>query len=61
MTNSPCPPIEDANWPVEIADLRTGLAGALNVYRVMAHHPDLPRAWAPRRQHIVKESALGAK
>ncbi|PCK77196.1 carboxymuconolactone decarboxylase [Rhizobium sophoriradicis] len=60
MTTSPCPPISDENWPPEIADMKTGFAGALNVYRTMAHHPALLKAWAPLRQHIVKESALGA-
>ena len=59
MPPSPCPPISDANWPEEIADLREGFAGALNVYRTMAHHPALLSAWAPLRQHVVKENALG--
>lgn len=57
---SPCPPISDADWPADIADLRDGFAGALNVYRTMAHHPALLRAWAPLRQHVVKDTALGA-
>lgn len=56
---TPCPPLSDENWPETIADLRDGFAGALNVYRTMAHHPELLRAWAPLRQHVVKESALG--
>lgn len=56
---SPCPPISDADWPADIADLREGFAGALNVYRTMAHHPALLQAWAPLRQHIVKDTALG--
>ncbi|CAD5268680.1 MULTISPECIES: carboxymuconolactone decarboxylase family protein [Halomonadaceae] len=59
MPSSPCPPISDADWPEEIPDLREGFAGALNVYRTMAHHPALLRAWAPLRQHVVKENALG--
>ncbi|MGV8989496.1 MAG: carboxymuconolactone decarboxylase family protein [Cypionkella sp.] len=58
---SPCPPVSDADWPAAIADLQEGFAGALNVYRTMAHHPALVRAWAPLRQHIVKDSALGAE
>jgi len=61
MTSSPCPPLSDHDWPDEIGDLRDGFAGALDVYRVMAHHPDLLRAWAPLRQHVVKDSALGAE
>lgn len=56
----PCQPLIDAEWPAEILDMRDGFAGALNVYRTMAHHPALLRAWAPLRQHLVKDSALGA-
>ncbi|TYC53898.1 carboxymuconolactone decarboxylase family protein [Rhodobacterales bacterium] len=52
-------PLGDGAWPGEIADLRDGFAGALNIYRTMAHHPELLRAWAPLRQHVVKDSALG--
>ncbi|MQB07701.1 carboxymuconolactone decarboxylase family protein [Agrobacterium tumefaciens] len=59
MITSPCPPLSDDNWPDEIADMLPGFAGALNVYRTMAHHPALLKAWAPLRQHIVKDSALG--
>ncbi|RFB86047.1 carboxymuconolactone decarboxylase [Rhizobium leguminosarum bv. trifolii] len=40
--------------------MRAGFAGGLNVYRTMAHHPALLKAWAPLRQHIVRDSALGA-
>ncbi|MCV2894664.1 carboxymuconolactone decarboxylase family protein [Lentibacter sp. XHP0401] len=59
MMDTPCPPLTDAQWPAEIAEMRSGFAGALNVYRTMAHHPALLRAWAPLRQHIVKDSSLG--
>ena len=60
MTDAPrLAPISDADWPDGIADLNAGFAGALNVYRTMAHHPDLVRAWAPLRQHIVKDTSLG--
>lgn len=59
MTTSPCPRISDADWPEAIAEMRGGFAGALNVYRTMAHHPALLKAWAPLRQHVVKDSALG--
>ncbi|MEO2039320.1 MAG: carboxymuconolactone decarboxylase family protein [Martelella sp.] len=60
MTDKPLlPPIQDNEWPQEIAELKDGFAGALNVYRTMAHHPDLLRAWAPLRQHVVKDTALG--
>lgn len=52
-------PLTDADWPSEIDDLKDGFAGALNVYRTMAHHAALVRAWAPLRQHVVKDTALG--
>lgn len=55
----PCAPLADTEWPAEIAELRAGFAGRLNVYRAMAHHPELLRAWAPLRQHVVLENALG--
>ncbi|MET3777700.1 alkylhydroperoxidase family enzyme [Rhizobium alvei] len=58
---TPMPPLADSEWPEAIDDLREGFAGQLNVYRVMAHHPLLLRAWAPLRQHIVKDTALGAE
>jgi 4-carboxymuconolactone decarboxylase len=56
---TPCPPIQNADWPAEIADLQDGFAGRLNVYRVMAHHPALLRAWTQLRQHVVLDTALG--
>ncbi|WP_428924860.1 carboxymuconolactone decarboxylase family protein [Marinibacterium sp. SX1] len=60
MPDLPPQPLDDAGWPDEIRDLRDGFAGRLNVYRVMAHHPELLRAWAPLRAHVVTDSALGA-
>ncbi|MES0050025.1 MULTISPECIES: carboxymuconolactone decarboxylase family protein [unclassified Mesorhizobium] len=59
MTTCPCSPVTDEHWPAEIENMKGGFAGALNVYRTMAHHPALLKAWAPLRQHIVKDSALG--
>jgi len=53
-------PIADADWPDQIHDLRAGFAGSLNVYRVMAHHPGLLRAWTTLREHVVRQSSLGA-
>lgn len=52
-------PIGDADWPEDIDDMRTGFAGGLDVYRTMAHHPALLRAWADLREHIVNRTALG--
>lgn len=52
-------PITDADWPVEISDMHDGFAGSLNVYRIMAHHPALLRAWQHYRDHVVVHSVLG--
>ncbi len=57
--NAPFTPISDADWPKEILEMRGGFAGQLNVYRLMAHHPALLRAWSELREHIVKDTALG--
>lgn len=52
-------PLSDQDWPAQLADLRAGFAGRLNVYRTMAHHPALLRAWADFRNHVVLGNALG--
>lgn len=54
------PPLTNAQWPADLADLLDGFAGRLNVYRVMAHHPALVRAWENLRNHLVLASALSA-
>lgn len=59
MTAPQAQPIPNDSWPSEIEGMLTGFAGQLNVYRVMAHHPALLRAWAPLRQHVVLDTALG--
>jgi len=51
-------PIDDAEWPTDLEEIRQQFAGALNVYRTMAHHPQLLAAWAPLRRHVVKENTL---
>jgi 4-carboxymuconolactone decarboxylase len=51
-------PLSDADWPAEISQMRGGFAGRLNVYRTMAHHPALLRAWENFRNHCVLESRL---
>ena len=60
MTETPdFPPLTDADWPDEIADMLGGFAGGLNVYRTMAHNPALLRAWTDLREHVVNRTALG--
>jgi len=53
------PPLDEAQWAPEIADLANGFAGGLNVYRTMAHHPALLRAWSTLRDHVVNLTSLG--
>jgi len=52
-------PVSDDDWPDGARDLHDGFAAGLNVYRTMVHHPDLLRAWAPLREHVVNRTALG--
>ncbi|WP_334063307.1 carboxymuconolactone decarboxylase family protein [Limimaricola cinnabarinus] len=52
-------PLTDAEWPGGIADMLPGFAGKLDIYRVMAHHPRLLRAWSDLRQHVVVDTTLG--
>lgn len=60
-TSLPLSPIQNTDWPTEIADMLEGFAGQLNIYRVMAHHPGLLQAWADLRDHVVNGTALGAE
>lgn len=61
MTDTTFPPLSDPDWPEALSDLKGGFATRLNVYRVMAHRPELLRAWAPLRDHVVVQTALGAE
>lgn len=54
-------PVPDLEWPPAIESLRQGFAGQLNVYRVMAHHPDLLAAWAPLREQVVRKNSLSPR
>jgi 4-carboxymuconolactone decarboxylase len=53
------PPLTSELWPASLADLEGAFCGRLNVYRTMAHHPALVRAWVDLRQHIVIDTSLG--
>ncbi|OAN80886.1 carboxymuconolactone decarboxylase [Jannaschia sp. EhC01] len=59
MTQARLSPLPSDAWPDALADLEDAFAGRLNVYRTMAHHPDLVRAWANLRQHVVLDTSLG--
>lgn len=52
-------PLDPDSWDASIDHLKGGFAERLNVYRTMAHHPDLLAAWAPLRHHVVVDNALG--
>lgn len=51
-------PIDDDSWPAALEDMRNGFATQLNVYRTMAHHPALLRAWSALRNHVVRANSL---
>lgn len=51
-------PLTEPEWPESIRNLHDGFAGRLNIYRTMAHHPALLTAWAPLRQHVVRDRAM---
>lgn len=57
--SSPIGPKPPKDWPACIDHLREGFAGQLNVYRTMAHHPDLLNSWQALRGHVVMDNALG--
>lgn len=59
MTNQQLSPLPVDAWPEALADLQDAFAGRLNVYRTMAHHPALVRAWSDLRQHVVLDTSLG--
>ncbi len=52
-------PIGDGDWPEALSHLRGGFMGQANIYRVMAHHPDLVKGWTGLREHLVARNALG--
>ena len=59
MDKTSVEPLPPEEWSEDIGDMRDSFAGQLNVYRTMAHHPELLRSWAALRKHIVLENALG--
>ncbi len=62
MTDDSSPrlqPIDPTDWPEVLAEYRSTFFGEANVYKVMAHHPALLKAWANLRQHVVINTSLG--
>jgi 4-carboxymuconolactone decarboxylase len=54
-------PLEPENWPDELEEVRLFLGKPLNVHNIMAHHPELMKAWMPFRNHVVANSTLSAR
>lgn len=54
-------PLGPQNWPEALEDIRHGLGSPLNIHNLMAHHPELMRAWMPFRNHVVKDSSLSPR
>jgi 4-carboxymuconolactone decarboxylase len=55
------PPLKPANWPSVLDRIKQGLVEPLNIHSIMAHHPDLLKAWMPLREHVVKNNSLEAR
>ena len=51
-------PLPVAEWDGRLAPILEGLDPALNVHRVLAHHPDLLAAWWPLRGHVALGGSL---
>ena len=54
-------PLAPDYWPKELSEIRDFLGSPLNIHNVMAHHPDLMKAWSPLRNYVVGESSLSPR
>lgn len=54
-------PLKSDNWPDELDEIRSILGTPLNIHNIMAHHPELMKAWMPIRNHVVGNSTLSAR
>lgn len=53
--------LPQSEWPAELAEIAADLGRPLNVYGVLAHHPDLLKAWWPFRTHIQSGTTLSPR
>ena len=51
-------PLAPEHWSTTLNDIRSYLDNPLNIHSIMAHHPELMRAWMPFRNHVVGKSSL---
>jgi len=54
-------PLAPDRWPEELAEIKNFLISPLNIHSMMAHHPDLMKAWSPFRNHVVANSKLSPR
>lgn len=55
-------PLSLEAWPPQLSSIISDMKGApLNVHRLIAHNPDLLKAWWGNRQHLVTGGALGSR
>lgn len=55
-------PLPVNQWDVALQDIVADMHGQpINVHKLMAHHPDLLRAWWNFRNHAVRGGALGSR
>jgi alkylhydroperoxidase family enzyme len=60
-TNKAPYPLSEAEWPEELNDIRSYLGKPLNIHNIMAHHPELMKAWTPFRNHVIGGSTLAPR
>lgn len=53
--------LEPDTWPDDMKALAEGPLGALNVMKVLMHHPDLFRRWSVFANHFLFKGALPAR
>jgi alkylhydroperoxidase family enzyme len=57
MAEPRIPPLDDDNLPEDLRAL-VEASGGLNIFRVMAHHPDLLRSWIGFGSQVLYRSSL---
>ena len=61
MNSEVLPPLSAECWPDELREIQSFLGTPLNIHNMMAHHPELMKAWMPLRNHVVSNSSLSAR
>jgi len=54
-------PLAPGDWPIELFEIRDFLGTPLNIHNIMAHYPELMKAWSPFRNHVVLNSSLSPR